>query len=505
MTTGYILIVAVLVLGGALATAGDRIGTKVGKARLSLFKLRPRKTATLVTVLTGSVVAASTLGILLAADKQLRTGIFELEELQGDLEKARTDLERTQTQKTQVQQELASAQTEARQRLNAINESLETVSSQQEQTQEQLDLTQEELQGVETQLSQKDEQLAQTETQLSQKDEQLAQTETQLSQKDDRLSQIIAQEERLRSAIDNLQRERQSEQERLRLAIENLQSDRQQLVRRNEEQVETQKQQLTALAEQDKQLREQDRALAERESLLEDLENKQVLLQEQVGVLEENFRLLRERRVAIGRGQVLASGVVRIVRSQATPTNIERAIGRILGEANHVATQLTRPGTTQEDPILKAAPSELEALMEEIQSGEEYVVRVHSAGNYILGENEVDVTISVARNQLVFDEGEPVAEVSLDTSTMSDDEVLERIEILLEASKLRAVQQGILAERIQVADGRPESAIDFIKALQEQQTPLEVRAIATELTYTAGPLNLKLVALQNGEVILESS
>ena len=505
MTTGYILIVAVLVLGGALATAGDRIGTKVGKARLSLFKLRPRKTATLITVLTGSVVAASTLGILLAADKQLRTGIFELEELQEDLARARKDLDRTQSQKTQVQQELATAQTEAKQRLDAINESLAAVSTKQEQTQEQLDLTQEELEGVETQLSRTDAQLAQTEAQLSQKDDQLTQTEAQLSQKDDQLSQILAQEERLRSAIDNLQRERQVEEERLRSAIENLQGERQQLVRRNEEQVQTQKQQLAEIAEQEKQLSEQEKVLVERESLLEDLGDRQLLLQEQVSVLENNFRLLRERRVAIGRGQVLASGVVRVARAHATQRNVDRAIGQILGEANHVATQLTRPGTTQEELIIQPLPLELEALMEEIQSGEEYVVRVLSAGNYILGENEVDVTISIARNQLVFDEGEAIAEVSLDTATMSDDEVLERIEVLLEASKLRAVQEGILAERIQVADGRPESAIDFIKALQEQQTPIEVQAIATELTYTAGPLNLKLVAIQNGEVILETS
>ena len=505
MTTGYILIAAVLVLGGALATAGDRIGTKVGKARLSLFKLRPRKTATLITVLTGSVVAASTLGILLAADKQLRTGIFELEELQEDLARARKDLDRTQAQKTQVQQELATAQTEAKQRLDAINESLAAVSTKQEETQEQLDLTQEELEGVESQLSRTDAQLAQTEAQLSQKDDQLTQTEAQLSQKDDQLSQILAQEERLRSAIDNLQRERQAEEERLRSAIENLQGERQQLVRRNEEQVQTQKQQLAEIAEQEKQLSEQEKILVERESLLADLGDRQLLLQEQVSVLENNFRLLRERRVAIGRGQVLASGVVRVERAHATQRNIDRAIGQILGEANHVATQLTRPGTTQEDLIIQPLPLELEALMEEIQSGEEYVVRVLSAGNYILGENEVDVTISVARNQLVFDEGEAIAEVSLDTATMSDDEVLERIEVLLEASKLRAVQEGILAERIQVADGRPESAIDFIKALQEQQTPIEVQAIATELTYTAGPLNLKLVAIQNGEVILETS
>ena len=67
MSSGYILIVAILILGGVIAASGDRIGTRVGKARLSLFKLRPKQTATLVTIVTGSLIAALTLGILIAA------------------------------------------------------------------------------------------------------------------------------------------------------------------------------------------------------------------------------------------------------------------------------------------------------------------------------------------------------------------------------------------------------------------------------------------------------
>jgi len=51
MATGYILIIAILVLGGVIATVGDRIGTRVGKKRLSLFNLRPKNTAVLVTIL----------------------------------------------------------------------------------------------------------------------------------------------------------------------------------------------------------------------------------------------------------------------------------------------------------------------------------------------------------------------------------------------------------------------------------------------------------------------
>ncbi|MEO0490517.1 MAG: DUF3084 domain-containing protein, partial [Cyanobacteria bacterium J06659_2] len=71
MTTGYLLIVAVLVLGGVIATVGDRIGMRVGKARLSLFNLRPKQTATVISVLTGSVVSGTTLGLLFIISDQL--------------------------------------------------------------------------------------------------------------------------------------------------------------------------------------------------------------------------------------------------------------------------------------------------------------------------------------------------------------------------------------------------------------------------------------------------
>ena len=79
---GYLLIVSILLLGGVIATVGDRLGYKVGKARLSLFNMRPRNTAVLITILTGGFISASTLGILFAVSDPLRTGVFELEEIQ---------------------------------------------------------------------------------------------------------------------------------------------------------------------------------------------------------------------------------------------------------------------------------------------------------------------------------------------------------------------------------------------------------------------------------------
>ena len=112
MTSTYILIVAMIVLGGVLATLGDRLGTKVGKARLSLFNLRPRNTATVVTIITGSLISTMTLGILLATSGTLRQGLLELENITARLRTAKGDIQSLNTQKSQIEKELAKTRSE---------------------------------------------------------------------------------------------------------------------------------------------------------------------------------------------------------------------------------------------------------------------------------------------------------------------------------------------------------------------------------------------------------
>ena len=87
--SGWLLIIALLLLGGVLSTLGDRLGSRVGKARLSLFNMRPRRTAVLITVLTGSLISALSLGLMLLVSRQLRVGLFELDGLQQKLQDSR--------------------------------------------------------------------------------------------------------------------------------------------------------------------------------------------------------------------------------------------------------------------------------------------------------------------------------------------------------------------------------------------------------------------------------
>ena len=124
---GVLLILVLIVTGGAIAFIGDRLGSKVGKKRLSLFGLRPRHTSIIVTIVTGILITTTTLGVMTLVSKDVRTALFGMEKLN------RTMLE-TKASLTEAQAGLASAQQqkdEADRALTASQAEVEKLQSQQ--------------------------------------------------------------------------------------------------------------------------------------------------------------------------------------------------------------------------------------------------------------------------------------------------------------------------------------------------------------------------------------
>ena len=79
------LIVVLVLTGGVIAFIGDRLGSKVGKKKLSLFGLRPKHTSILVTIITGILITTVTFGILAIASKDVRTALFGMDKLKAEL------------------------------------------------------------------------------------------------------------------------------------------------------------------------------------------------------------------------------------------------------------------------------------------------------------------------------------------------------------------------------------------------------------------------------------
>lgn len=445
MSSGLILVLAVLLLGGVIATVGDRIGTKVGKARLSLFNLRPRKTATLVTILTGVIVAASTLGILLGTSGPLRTGIFEYERIQRDrrraqaaLETARDELTGVQNEKTKIEAELGKARadrTVAQRQLAETNQSLQQTIAERDKANQT----------------------------RSQAQAELSQAQSELQRNQQQLATVNQQTLQLRSDITLLQAERKR-----------------------------------VIAQSEEEIRAKNAVIQERETQLKTLEAQQEFLGREIARLEREAEGLRRGNVSIQRGQVLASAVVRIVN----PPAAQEAVDQLLREANRTATQLARPGSRQQEQIIQITKAEVGQLAGQIDDGRDYVVRILSAANYLTGEVPIQVVAEAVPNQLVFNKGDIVASTSIDPTTATDADIQQRINFLLSAATFRARRLGMLTDIVEV--GRVQNLINFVEKLKQYKQPVELRAIAASPTFTAGPLTVELEIAQNGRVQLRS-
>lgn len=548
MTSAYILILAILVLGGLLATLGDRLGTKVGKARLSLFKLRPKQTATVVTIITGTIISASTLGILFATSKSLRVGIFQLDEKLRELRQAREELTEVTLQKTQVEKQLAQAekeQTQAQKKLDAINQYLQQAINRQTETAVKLNQTESKLSQIETdfqraktqlgliqsqyqraqsqlatfsdqaqnlrreiqklqgerqellrqkeevqlQIAQRDKEIAQRQQEIEQRDREITEQKRQIGEQE---SQITAKQAQITQQTAQLEQQMaQLEQQTAQLEQQTAQIDEQQ-----KELTEQQQQIDRRQAE----IAQRDQVIAERENRLKELEKQQAFLEQDIQNLEQNFQFLREGNFAILKNQVLASGVVRVLQ----PLGARQAAEELLREANLAAMQRIRPGTNVvQEQVVQITATEFERLVEQINNGQPYVVRILSSANYLVGEKIVQVFADAAVNKIVFFRGEVLAGTSVSPATMTDAELRERLDLLLASASFRARRAGMLGEPIQIAEGRL-TLLEFIEQLKQYNQEVIVQAIVSDVTYTSGPLKINLVVVQNGQIILNN-
>ena len=89
----WILIIFLILLGGLIAPFGDLLGSKIGKARFSILKLRPKKTATIVTIITGGFISAISIGLLILVSEEFRQRLFvDIPFLQKTLEESKKAL-----------------------------------------------------------------------------------------------------------------------------------------------------------------------------------------------------------------------------------------------------------------------------------------------------------------------------------------------------------------------------------------------------------------------------
>lgn len=460
---GLILILVVLVLGGVIATVGDRLGTRVGKARLSLFNLRPKQTAVVVTILTGTLISASTLGVLLLASRTFREMVLNFGRIQADLratnrdlDKVTADLKTTDQRKAEVEKDLEQARSERAQieeYLKRLNANLQVSVARQRET-----------------------------------DAQLRRTEAQRDLTRNQLETVSQQALSLRNEINQLESEQQA-------LIEQRDQVKAQIAERDAQIAER-----TALIEKrDREINERDQVIAQREAELKTLEQQRAFLVAAVQQIQQDVEQIRRGDLAIFRTQVLSSGVVRVVEQGGA----KAAVDQLLQLANQTAIESLRLGQNNQQ-IVQIPIAEVQNLIQQIQDGKDYLVRVQAGANYVLGDDRgVVVNMSAVPNQVVFLAGDTIATQTLEPSKLSPQDFQKTLQDLIAAANARARVAGVMNDRLEVE--KLLSLGSFIDQLRRYPNSIELRAVASDVTYTAGPLKIELVAVQDGQVVLRAS
>ena len=197
---GIYLILVMIVTGGVIAFIGDKLGTKIGKKRLSIFGLRPRHTSMIVTVATGGLITALSIGFMVLISQNVRTALFGMDELRATMDETMAELD-------EATENLFKAQTEferANENLRMSKEEIVALKSEQEDLRAESDRLKEgneQLEAANSELSAQNENLSGTNAALEADNKKLGEFNVTLTADNDKLSN---DNDKLSSANDKL-------------------------------------------------------------------------------------------------------------------------------------------------------------------------------------------------------------------------------------------------------------------------------------------------------------
>ena len=508
------------VVGGLIAWLGDVIGYRVGKARRSLFGLRPRTTARLIGVAVGAVLPLIGLGVAAAGSQQVRIALLHLQELRAEAARLR-----------QANQRLIASQRELRAKVQQLEEQVTRAQARVKRAESDAEKAENRLRKLQGRLAAAQARLVRARRRMTevlhQRDELLKEV-AGLKARQQELSQALERAHRRAAEIDSQRRE----------AEEKLQQAQEQLVRAQ--------QQLREVAQEARKLRAQrdglqaelqdlvrqrndlareigdlKRALQATKEYLEEQQKKLEAAQQRVRDWQEYLAKMRvafarrlEQQQMIEDSPVVFEVGEEIVRARVSAQQrrdqIEAALSEVLVMANNVALRkgvrpdrygraviLIRPLPVAATPGERLSEEEIiSAVAERVaeREADEYIVIVRALERHFAREPEpVRVEMWVTPDKIRFRAGEVVERIVFSPGVKRG-EVLRRI--LATRPHLRAVARGRgLLPDPKTGEFGALSAEEIIKAVDEvakAKGPVELRMIVAEDIRTAEPLKVRL-------------
>lgn len=440
---GIILIAVMVATGGAIAFIGDKLGTKIGKKRLSIFGLRPRHTSMIITVITGILITAVTIGTMAVVSKDVRTALFGMEELNAQMASTKLALDETTENLAQMQEEFERADAELGNARTEISK---------------LKTEQDELAAESERLKEGNERLELENSSLTAKNETLASTNENLAAANNKLD---AQNKNLADANKNLDAQNK-----------NLTSANENLSKAN-----------SALESDNKKLSEFNVTLT---SDNEKLAQSNIELEERAQNLRRGLIAIREGDIAFRAGEILASSVIRG----------SREVEEIAFDLNVLADTASRNiaerfGSGVDTSVWIYQPEFQEAVENIAASNQDMVVRITAAGNLVRGE-PIRTSLSIYPNNEIYHAGEFVFADEYEVQREDDaDGIVQRF--LADINRI-AVARGVLPDPITGSVGVMEGSqlYELVDELENTRGKVKLTAYAREDTRSIGPIRLNI-------------
>lgn len=107
--TTWLPILSLIIASAVLSVIGDAIGTKYGKKRVSVFKLRPKHASRLITAITGALIAVGILSVMAVLSQDVRTALFGMKILKQQMNELQFQLTQNERTTNEMRASLAEA------------------------------------------------------------------------------------------------------------------------------------------------------------------------------------------------------------------------------------------------------------------------------------------------------------------------------------------------------------------------------------------------------------
>lgn len=451
LSVGFVVLI--VLLSGFIAFGADELGRRLGKKRLSMGGMRPKHTATVITVVAGMLTSITAIVMLGLLSAPVRVWLIEGRITQQRLQEARAELE---TVRVELEGQRARVQ-EADLRLADVQERLAS-------EQERLKLEQAKV----LEATQRAETLRRESARLA---AEVREFRGRLRDATQRLDLVRAEfnemQKQVRALdINNEQLVRNNQelaQQNLRLHNEVLSGERQ--VKELQTQIESQTGRITVLSSELQAIQEQsdvslqrfDEEIRAAQTALEQARTEAERAEQDLSILRANnlFQLLTSRtaRLVVNVGDELARVSVRGGVTSAEARNFVLAL---LEQSSQRATALgVRPSSPQEDAarLVELETRDGARIPPDAQVGEvvqmlsastsPHVVIARSAVNTFSGEY-VPIALVVRPNPLVYRAGQVIAEMRVDGSLDEQATAIQISEFVTNQLSQKAVQDGMI-------------------------------------------------------------